>query len=324
MIGAAPAFLQVEDPEARVVNLLRTTATAVHSKSLENLAREISAHKGAPFEVLNESIEKMILKVMAEQTSEDNHKAWCDLELAKTKESTDDKTDKLSDVNARISSETAKIAQIKLDTVAADKMVTDITVYMSEATEIRNAGKHENKVSEKDAQEAQAAIANAVAVLEDFYKSSSTPPALPADPSKWDSTVAGTEAAKPGTAVLSVLKNVAADFITMEAKTKAQEVQDQKEYEDQMAAMKVEKNRRSQESAAKVIESKRKVEKVVALNLEKKHVTESLNAVIAYNKDLQPTCVTGDSSYADKKAARAKELASLKSSKDTLRNALRR
>merc|ERR1719386_134466 len=149
-------------------------------------------------------------------------------------------------------------------------MVADITAFMAESTEIRTAGKQENKVSIKDAVDAQTAIANAIAVLEEHYKSSgeipkepfefiqehSTAPGkvkLPEDPKLWDSGYTGVaDPKKADTGVVAILETCAADFSKMEAETKAQEVEDQKKYDDQMKAHSVEKKRRQQESEAKV------------------------------------------------------------------------
>merc|ERR1712216_1005552 len=81
-------------------------------------------------------------------------------------------TDKVKDLNAKIKSENAKVAQITSEITSAQKMIADITAFMAESVEIRTIGKKENSISIKEAKQAQTAIANAVSVLQDFYKSS--------------------------------------------------------------------------------------------------------------------------------------------------------
>jgi len=323
-------FLQLEmDPKTKAVNLLRQTAKAVHSKALERLALEVSTHLTGPFDKVNDMIQKMILRLMAEQTDEDKHKAWCDLEIEKTDKSKSDKNDKIDQLNADIKADTAKVAQIKLDIKDADKMVADITAHMAEATEIRNAGKEENKIAIKDAQDAQTAIEKAVLVLEDFYKSTGKAfiqepgrVSLPKDPKLWDNSYSGAADPKDAeTGVLSILEESAAKFSEMEADTKAQEVEDQKDYDDSMKAHKVEKERRQTESDTKTTEMKRMNAKIESMNKQKKHTSDELDAVLKYEKDLQPACVDGDSTFADRKAARKKEIGALKSALDTLKNA---
>merc|ERR1719387_2849304 len=107
----------------------------------------------------------------------------------------------------------------------------------------------------------------------------------------------------------------------MEAETKAQEAEDQKKYDESMSSYKIEKERRREESEAKVREKKRLISKVEAQTVQKKHTSDELEAVEQYKKDLQPACVDGDSSYADRKAARAKEIKALKDAQKLLQNA---
>merc|ERR1719172_317441 len=91
-----------------------------------------------------------------------------------------------------------------------------------------------------------------------------------------------------------------------------------------MKAHSVEKKRRQQESDAKVQEKKRKLAKIESETKQLKHTNDELDAVQKYIKDLQPACVEGDSSYADRKAARAKEIAALKSAQKTLLGAFKK
>merc|ERR1719401_2683493 len=111
---------------------------------------------------------------------------------------------------------------------------------MKEASDIRNEGKKENMEVIKDAQKAQAAIAQAEAVLTDFYKSSGqipkepwefvqtgkAPAELPESPKMWDSSYTGVaDPEKADTGVLAVLKAVGEDFAKMEADSQAQEME---------------------------------------------------------------------------------------------------
>merc|ERR1719210_595798 len=80
------AFLQLSDPQSnRAINLLRETARKVHSKSFARFAEEIALKAKGPFDKVNNMIQKMIFRLMAEQKDDDDHKNWCDLEITKTK-----------------------------------------------------------------------------------------------------------------------------------------------------------------------------------------------------------------------------------------------
>merc|ERR1719169_177491 len=187
----------VNDPKMKAVVLVRQAAKDAHSKALERLAMEVSTHLNGPFDAVNNMIEKMIFRLMDEQKQEDEHKLWCDQEIEKTDTMKEDKEDKIKELNADIKSEKAAVAKLTEEIKNADKMVSDITSFVKEATEIRNTGKKENALAIKDSQDAQTAAANAIAVLEAFYKESGAikkepwefiqkPVTLSKEPSTWD------------------------------------------------------------------------------------------------------------------------------------------
>merc|ERR1719198_1161382 len=156
----------------KAVIYLRQQAKVLHAKALDRLAQQVAAHLGDPFAQVTNMIEQMIFRLMAEQKDEDDHKNWCDKEISKTEKSIDDKEDKVEELSAKIEDAEGTIAELTEDIKDAQEKIAEIVAFMNEATEIRKEGKAENKVAMKDAQDAQAAIANAVAVLTDFYKSS--------------------------------------------------------------------------------------------------------------------------------------------------------
>jgi len=218
---------------------------------------------------------------------------------------------------------------------AAEAMISDIVSFVGEATEIRNTGKKENSLAVKDAKDAQTSLTNAIAVLTDFYKSSGeipkepwefiqTPVGLGKKPSTWDSGYSAvSDPDKKDTGIISILEAVQADFSKMEADTKAQEAQDQKEYEDAMKANDIEKAGRTQEVEMKTQEKARRTDKIVSLSGQKKNTEAELEKTEFYLRDLQPACVDGDSSYGDRKAARSKEIAALKKAQITLEDAFK-
>jgi len=336
----APAsFLQVaSDPRSRAVDLLRTTARTTRSKALARLAQELSVHKDDPFSAMNNMIEKMIFRLMDEQRQEDEHKMWCDQELSKTNTSMIQKEEKIEELDLKLEGATAKLQELTNEIAEADKMVAEIARFMEEATEIRGIGKKENEVAIKEAQEAQSAIAEATAVLEDFYKKSggatedgaaflqrgAEPAKLGESPSTWDSSYSGVADPKsqPG-GVIAVLERTASEFAEMEADTRAQEQTDQLEYDEEMKSQKIDKARREKESEMKGVEKKDLAEEIATLQKSRKHISGEHELVVQYMKDLQPACVKGDSSYEDRKAARAKETDALRQAQDILTDAFK-
>jgi len=336
------SFLQLGNLGPRTkkaITLLRGEARAVHSKALEELASAVEQHGDGPFDQVVNMIQKMIYRLMHEQTEEDEHKDWCDQALSKTQKSIDDKKDKVDELTAKVDDAIAQAASLLEDMNAADDMVAKIQAHVQEATEIRKIGKQQNALSIKDAEDAQTALANAIAVLKDHYKESGEvqkeawefiqsrragPVALSKSPATWDSSytsVADPEKQPQG--ILAVLEQVTADFAQMESETAAQEASDKEIYDEDVKNCAIEKARRRKESEAKGEERKRQLEKQKTLELERKGVRGELEATHQYMKDLQPACVEAEnnSTYEDRKAARASEIEALKSAQGLLQNA---
>jgi len=338
---ASPMFMQIADvstdPKMKAVVYLRQKAASLHAKALERLAQEVQAHLGSPFDVINNDIQKMIFRLMAEQKDEDEHKHWCDLELEKTQVSIDDKQDKMDDLEAKIDDADATVGELTEEIKSADEMVSEIVAFMKEATEIREVGKKENSLAIKDAEDSQEAVSNAIAVLTDFYKESGQIAKepweflqskkgvdLPEDPETWDSSYTGVSdpSAQPG-GIISILEECNQDFATMEADTKAQEASDQDAFDSDMQEHDIEKAKRSKESDMKSAEKKRLVEKTASMTKNRQHVSDEHEATVQYQKDLQPACVEGDSTYEDRKQARTDEIEALHNAQTILEEAFK-
>jgi len=334
--------LSANDPKMKAVTLLRKAARETHSNAMTRLSVEVAANLKGPFNKVNGMIQSMIFRLKGEQTSEDEHKHWCDLELKKTSVMKDENQDDVDAAVADIKVENAAVATLTAAITSAQTKVGEITSFMKEATEIRNTGKAENKLAIKDAQEAQKAITNAISVLQDFYKSTGAvkkedwellqedadaPVNLPKDPALWDSPYTGANSKTNQPAgILVILQTVAADFVKMEGETQGQEVVDQKEYEKDISANKIEKTRRSKEVEMKTAEKASRVSRTSTLTSEKKAADSALAKTVQYEKDLQGACVTTGSgdSYNKRKAARTKEITAVKNSQKVLADAFKK
>mmetsp|Transcript_34735 Transcript_34735/g.99796 ORF Transcript_34735/g.99796 Transcript_34735/m.99796 type:complete len:716 (-) Transcript_34735:137-2284(-) len=333
-------LLQLGNPRAeQALRILRQEAKVAHSKALERLADDVTErvkHGDGAFDQVVNSIQKMIHRLMNEQTEEDDHKNWCDKELAKTDASISDKKDKVEELSLKIEDAQARAAKLADEVRDADEMVGKIQAHMQEATEIREIGKKENKLAVKDSEDAQTALANAIAVLKDFYKSSGgmkkeawefvqkggAPVDLPDEPSTWDSGYTSVaDPAKQPEGIVTVLEKVSADFAQMESQTLAQEEGDQEAFEQDIKDCKIEMARRQSESSQKAAEEKRTLEKKREMEATRKSVAGEKEATEQYLKDLQPACVEGSSTYDDRKAARAAEVQALTEAQSLLQKA---
>jgi len=337
VLPASPiSFLQLRaepsDPKMKAVELLRRTAAVSHSRALEQLATQVAAHLTGPFDDVNNMIEKMIFRLMDEQKNEDEHKHWCDQEIAKSDASEADKEAKAAELTLKINNGVATSAELVAAIADADKMVAALVAHMEEATEIRKVGKEENRLAIKDAEDAQTALSNAIAVLEAHYKDSGMMAkeswefiqkkgdvTLPDTPSTWGSSYTGVADPKnQPSGILTVLEQVSTDFSEMEGQTRAQEQADQDAYDEDIKSCDIEKARRAKEAEMKTQEQGRVDAKVESQKKARKGVEKEIDAVKQYLVDLKPACVDGDSSYEERKAARDKEITALKEAKGIL------
>merc|ERR1719199_1057702 len=335
---AGMSFLQLEDPKTKAVNLLKKAASVAHSKALQKLAQEIATYDG-PFDKIKQMIQKMIFRLMSEQKDEDDHKNWCDMEMEKSTESKEDKDEKMDLLKKKVAEHDAAIKKlIKAITENNDK-AAQLTKYMEEETELRNENHAEIEATIKDSQDAQAAVTQATQVLRDFYKesgmiakepwdfvqvSSRRGVDLPDSPSSWDSSYTGvTDPENGADGVLALLDGVMEKFSAMEADAKVQDETDQKNYEKDMQAKKISLEETKQDTQMKTTKKDSLQEKMEGLQGQLKHTTSEFDAVVQYLKDLQPACGEGDSSYEDRKKARADEITALRKAQTILEDAFR-
>jgi chromosome segregation ATPase len=341
--SVAYSFLQKSsDPRAKIVNLLRQAATKTKAKELTKLADKIAAISGqaqAPgvFDEIKNMIEKMIFHLMSEQKDEDDHKNWCDKELKKTEKMVEVKTTKKEALQTSIDELTATIAQLDDEMKENTKAISALDAAMETATEDRNAERAENTATIKDAQDAQTAVSNAIAVLEDFYKGiggvpkeswegfiqskrakklAEDPP--PPETSFEGQSYSGTEG---GTGVIDLLTDVASDFASMEAQARTDETTQQQEYDTWMTGSKEDRAAKSKDNEMKSSRKSTLETKLEGKETDYAHNTKELETAEKYLEDLQPACVEGDSSYEDRKAARTQEIEALKSAEGILEDA---
>merc|ERR1719313_2661973 len=331
----AASFLQVDDPKAKAVKMLLAEAQKLHSRALKRLAQEVSAHLNGPFDEINQMIQKMIFRLMAEQKDEDDHKNWCDMELEKSTESKEDKESKKEELENKIAKAEADTIELAEEIKVLTEEAAEIAAHIKAATAIRKEEKADNAITIKDAKDAQEAISSAIAVLTDFYKESGkipkepwefvqmnrAPVAVEAPPETWDSSYSGLDEQPDG--IIGLMTKVSEDFAKMEAETKAEEEEAQKNYDADMTESAVNKAEKEKSAEMKTQERARLLDKLKSWKDQLKHVVSELEAVVQYLKDLEPACVSGDSTYEDRKQARTDEIEALRKAQAILESAFK-
>jgi len=321
------------DPRAAVVAVLRK----VHSKdsvALSKLADKIEKLGGKQmpgsqtFDQIKNMIQKMIFHLMDEQKNEDEHKLWCDKEITNTELMITEKTEKSEDADSTITQLAEKIQNLKNGISDNQKFIAETESEITSRTEDRAADKKENMATIKDAEDAQTAIANAIAVLRTFYKESGevakeaweafaqTGQHVEPEPELWEEEkYTGTEG---GAGVIGMLENCATDFAAMESQARADETAHQDEFDTFLTQAQMDKAARTKDTEMKESRKSRFEEKKSAKEEAYDTTTKELEGTQQYRKDLEHACEDGDSSYAARKDARTQEIEALREAQDIL------
>merc|ERR1719506_1024444 len=105
-------------------------------------------------------IKDLIVRLMEEANEEAEHKGWCDTEL-----STNEQTDAVETLHADIDELEASLAKLSEEITDLTKAVSELDSAMAKATKLRTEEKEKNAETISDAEEAQAAVAQALTVL---------------------------------------------------------------------------------------------------------------------------------------------------------------
>mmetsp|Transcript_85560 Transcript_85560/g.164730 ORF Transcript_85560/g.164730 Transcript_85560/m.164730 type:complete len:309 (+) Transcript_85560:1290-2216(+) len=299
----------------------------------------------------------MITRLLEEAEEDAKHEGFCDKEMGKSKITRNKLTEDIDGLDAAIEEGKATIQKLADDTATLAQEVEDLTKSMTEATDLRKSEKETNKVTVKDAQAAQKAVAAATAVLKDFYEKAATATALvqakTPDPRQWGlktgvkmGTDEWTALANPNFkgkvdtghkedmqtfgesydgqqdeaqyGILALLEVVASDFANLEADTTASEEASQKAYEDFMAESKKNKSVKEKKIEMNTSDKAAAEAKLQEDIADLKSTQDELLAAERYYKKLVPQCIDQGMTWDERVKARESEIASLKQALEIL------
>merc|ERR1719240_1687690 len=185
---------------------------------------------------------------------------------------------------------------------------------MAKATTVRQEEKAKNTETIKDSQDAQAAVAQALVVLKEFYAKAGEATALlqqqPEAPEIFDRPYKGMQSENGG--VVGMLEVIQSDFARLESDTKAAEETSQKEYDAFMTDSKVDKSAKTMDIEHKETKKQDESQALVTKKEDLEGTQKELDAALAYFDKLKPSCVNAGVSYDDRVARREEEIQSLK------------
>merc|ERR1719171_2268479 len=306
-----------KDPRAAVVAVLRKATKGKGATALSKLADKIEKLQvgqmpgSGMFDQIKNMIQKMIFHLMDEQKNEDEHKHWCDKEITNTDLMQKEKKEKKADAEATITQLSEKIQDLKNGITANQDAVALAEEEISSRTADRADEKAENEATIKDAEDAQSAVAEAIAVLTTFYKNSgevqkeawesfvqksvtvrkagskNEPGETEPEPDLFKSEDEVYTGTSGGASVIGMLEAIATDFAEMESQARADETQQQNEFDAWLTTTHMDKAEKTKDSEMKNSRKGRYEDKKSGQEESLDHTTKELESTEQYELDLQ-------------------------------------
>jgi len=320
LVQSGTSFAQLRSAESaqnnKVAQFLEARSKVLGSRVLSLLATKIESD---PFIKVKKMIKDLIVKLMEEANEEAEHKAWCDQELATNEQTRKEKTAQVEALTAQIDELQASIAKLTEDIATLTQAIADLDAAMAKATTLRNEEKAKNAETVADAKEAQAAVANALQVLKDFYEKASEATSFAQKqepPPIFEKEYTGMQSSNGG--VVGMLEVIESDFARLEADTKAAEASAQKEYDEFMTDSATDKSKKSTDVDHKSAKKQDETEALTTAQEDLQGTQEELDAALAYFDKLKPSCVDAGISYEERVARRKEEIQSLQEALEVL------
>merc|ERR1719174_3488164 len=131
------------------------------------------ARAGGPFDKVKGLIESMITRLEKKAAEEADAKAFCDKETSESKAKQAELTAKSDKSQVRIEKATATIAELKQQIKTLQEQMAEMDASQAEATSLRTKEHEEYMKASTEYKESAEAVANAIAVLNDYYSSGS-------------------------------------------------------------------------------------------------------------------------------------------------------
>jgi len=293
--------------------MLQQRASRFNSQILSMVANSVAED---PFTKVKKMIKDLIVKLMEEANEEAEHKGWCDSELSTNKQTRDSKTDEADALKAEVEQLTADIAKLTSEITELSKEMADIDGNIAAATADRDSEKAKNSQTLIDSKNAQQAVAQALAVLKDFYAKAAESTSLAQEDMETESPQSFAQVAEPYTGqssggVIGMLEVVESDFARLESDTAAAESESQRAFDDFMADSQKDKAVKGTDSKHKSSTKQAKESALASAKKDLRGTSEELEAAMTYFEKLKPSCVDAGQSYEERVQRRKEEIESL-------------
>jgi len=297
----------------RVIAGLVEKAAQLKSPTLSLLAMKMGAD---PFLKVKELVQKLIERLVQEAAAESSKKGFCDTSMGKAKHNRDSNMDGVMTLNGEIKALEARRDTLEEDIATLTSELAELNDSLAKQTKLRTAEKAENMDTLDKAKAGLAAVKDAYAVLEAFYKGAAKGKVSLAQASPVNAPGTSGGAYKGGQAkaggIFAMLDVIVSDFdrtirVTTEAEQEANASFVEFERATKTSIMSKETGKSQAEMDLK--DTNQNISDSMA-DLEQRQ--KMLDDALMELEDLRPTCVDTGMSYAEKVAKRDEEIDALK------------
>lgn len=285
------------------VHHIEALARRLHSPALMQLAQrmEAAAHLGEasgedPFAKVKGLIMEMIERLLKEAEEEASHKAYCDKEMAETKQKKEDLTGEIEKLSTKIDKMTSDSAQLKEEVATLTKELAELAKSQAEMDSIRQKEKSAFADNKAEYEQGLEGIKLALKILREYYAKDASHEA----------------ASGAGGGIIGMLEVIESDFSKGLAELIAAEESAQAEYEKITKENEIAKATKEQDVKYKTKEAKGLDTAVAEATADRAGTQTELEAVLDYWKSLQDQCIAKVEPYEERKKRREAEIAGLK------------
>jgi chromosome segregation ATPase len=326
--ASSSSFLQIEDVSSglhtradlanfEVVNLVRKLARKMKSSALAQLAGRITAvmKDGGedPFAKVKQLIGDMIVKLEQDAGSEAKHKAYCDKEMAETKQKLGELRYDLEKVSSKIDKARSTASQLKEEVAGLSQEIAEISKAQAGYDEYRREENAAYKQTKADLTQGLQGVRQALQVLRDYYANEADDaasaaalieqPAMPTTHSK---------SSGAGNSIIGMLEVVESDLGKALASTEMEEETAAVAYERSSMENRVSKSMKEKDVEYKTKSAVSNDKAAVELSSDRDSLQTELDAVLEYSANIRGMCEVKPESYEDRKGRRETEIAGLR------------
>merc|ERR1719453_2171303 len=254
---------------------------------------------------------------MKEAAEEASFKAYCDEEMAKTKQKKEELQTDIKKLTAKIDQASASSAGLKEDVKELQKELADLASSQAEMDKVRKDENAAFLAAQADLQQGLEGVQGALKVLREYYGSEEA--AFVQDSTKFDAFMqqpakpAGhSKASGAGGSIIGMLEVIESDLAKNLAEIEAEEAAAQTNYDKVTQENKVTTATKRQDVKYKTKEFTGLDKEIAELTSDRDSANTELDAVLEYDSKIKAQCIAKPETYEERKKRREAEIAGLK------------